>query len=256
MTARRFMFAFIVIASLTIGMYAQGGGAAAPAQGGGGGRRGGGGGAAAPATIQPGNLVQGAWGSTPVPVDSRGWGWMTKAYLSKNAKRPLYNQAKENLFQDKQVTSVTISSFNAEQYCESRKHWDYIWFEMQHSTMSFNEVQRMIGACPGPGGGAPMIRMPDALEANIQKATDLGVLGVVIPTVDDALEARDARGSRGTRRSADAALAPARPPGSGTASRVAIAKPLMTTSSSSSCSRRSRASSTPTKSPTRLALTS
>ncbi len=192
MTARRFMFAFIVIASLTIGMYAQGGGAAAPAQGGGGGRRGGGGGAAAPATIQPGNLVQGAWGSTALPVDSRGWGWMTKAYLSKNAKRPLYNQAKENLFQDKQVTSVTISSFNAEQYCESRKHWDYIWFEMQHSTMSFNEVQRMIGACPGAGGGAPMIRMPDALEANIQKATDLGVLGVVIPTVDDALEARDA----------------------------------------------------------------
>ena len=63
---------------------------------------------------------------------------------------------------------------------------------MQHSTLSFNDVQRMIGACPGPGGGAPMIRMPDALEANIQKATDLGVLGVVIPTVDDALEARDA----------------------------------------------------------------
>ena len=63
---------------------------------------------------------------------------------------------------------------------------------MQHSTLSFNEVQRMIGACPGPGGGAPMIRMPDALEANIQKATDLGVLGIVVPTVDDALEARDA----------------------------------------------------------------
>jgi hypothetical protein len=37
-----------------------------------------------------------------------------------------------------------------------------------------------------------MIRMPDALEANIQKATDLGVLGIVMPTVDDALEARDA----------------------------------------------------------------
>jgi 2-keto-3-deoxy-L-rhamnonate aldolase RhmA len=37
-----------------------------------------------------------------------------------------------------------------------------------------------------------MIRMPDALEANIQKATDLGVLGIIVPTVDDALEARDA----------------------------------------------------------------
>ena len=37
-----------------------------------------------------------------------------------------------------------------------------------------------------------MIRMPDALEANVQKAADLGVLGIVVPTVDDALEARDA----------------------------------------------------------------
>ena len=71
------------------------------------------------------------------------------------------------------------------------KHFDYIWFEMQHSTMSFDEVRRMIQACPRVGA-APMIRMPDALEANMQKATDLGVLGVIIPTVDDALEARDA----------------------------------------------------------------
>jgi len=34
--------------------------------------------------------------------------------------------------------------------------------------------------------------MPDALEANIQKATDLGAIGIIVPTVDDALEARDA----------------------------------------------------------------
>ncbi len=181
MTARRIIVVVLALASLTIGMYAQGGGG-----------RGGGRGAGAPEPIQPGNLITGAWGEQPLKADSRGWGWMVKSYLSPSTQRPLYNQAKENLLQDKQVTSVTISSFNPEQYCESRKHWDYIWFEMQHSTMSFNEVQRMIGACPGPGGGAPMIRMPDALEANIQKATDLGVLGVVVPTVDDALEARDA----------------------------------------------------------------
>jgi len=30
------------------------------------------------------------------------------------------------------------------------------------------------------------------LEANIQKATDLGAVGIIVPTVDDALEARDA----------------------------------------------------------------
>jgi 2-keto-3-deoxy-L-rhamnonate aldolase RhmA len=180
MTVRRLMVlagVFVLACVTMVTMQAQGGG----------GRAGG-----APAVIQPGTLINGAWGSTALPVDARGWGWMTKSYVSKNAHRPLYNQAKEKLFADKQVTSVTISSFNPDQYCEARKHWDYIWFEMQHSTLSWNEIQRMIGACPGPGGGAPMIRMPDALEANIQKATDLGAIGLIIPTVDDALEARDA----------------------------------------------------------------
>jgi 2-keto-3-deoxy-L-rhamnonate aldolase RhmA len=37
-----------------------------------------------------------------------------------------------------------------------------------------------------------MIRMPDALESSIQKATDLGAIGIIVPTVDDAAEARDA----------------------------------------------------------------
>ena len=76
-------------------------------------------------------------------------------------------------------------------YCEVGKHFDYIWFEMQHSTMSYDEVRRMILTCPRVGA-APMIRMPDALESSIQKATDLGALGIIVPTVDDALEARDA----------------------------------------------------------------
>ena len=197
MNVRRIFVAVLALASLTIGIYGQGGGApqggaAAPAQEGGGGRRGGGGGGGGQAAATPGNLIEGAWGSTPVPVDSRGWGWMTKSYLSKNAQRPLWNQAKEELFQNKKVTSVTISTVSPEQYCEARKHWDYVWFEMQHATLTFADVQKMIAACPGVKGAAPMIRMPDALEANIQKATDLGVMGVIVPTVDDALEARDA----------------------------------------------------------------
>jgi len=133
---------------------------------------------------------------TPATPDARGWGWQAKSYVSAGATRPFYNIAKELLFQDKQITSYTISTFSPELYCEVGKHFDYIWFEMQHSTMSFDEVRRMILTCPRVGA-APMIRMPDALEANIQKATDLGVLGIIVPTVDDALEARDsARFSR------------------------------------------------------------
>ena len=62
---------------------------------------------------------------------------------------------------------------------------------MQHSTMSWDDVRRMIAACPKVGA-APMVRMPDAFESSIQKATDIGALGIIVPTVDDALEARDA----------------------------------------------------------------
>ena len=128
---------------------------------------------------------------TPAKADARGWGWQVKAMMNPETPRPLYNRAKERLLQDKQITSYTISSFDTELYCEVGKHFDYIWFEMQHSTMSYDEVRRMILACPRVGA-APMVRMPDALESSIQKATDLGALGIIVPTVDDALEARDA----------------------------------------------------------------
>src|SRR6187200_2304334 len=137
----------------------------------------------------PGTPVGGT--VAPAKADERGWGWQVKAMMNPATPRPLYNRAKERLLQDKQITSYTISSFNPELYCEVGKHFDYIWFEMQHSTMSYDEVRRMMVACPGVGA-APMIRMPDALESSIQKATDLGALGIIVPTVDDALEARDA----------------------------------------------------------------
>ena len=62
---------------------------------------------------------------------------------------------------------------------------------MQHSTLEFKDVEAMIAACPH-AGAIPMIRLPDAQEWHIQHATDIGALGVVIPTVDDVDRAREA----------------------------------------------------------------
>src|SRR5262245_22340976 len=106
---------------------------------GGRGQRGGGGRADAP-VIGEGTLIAGAWGKDPVPLDPRGWGWMAKSYVSANFKRPFYNKAKEMLFSEKQVTSFTISAFDPEFYCEVRKHYGFVWFEMQHSTMSWDNI--------------------------------------------------------------------------------------------------------------------
>jgi 2-keto-3-deoxy-L-rhamnonate aldolase RhmA len=180
-------FALVTCLFCTVlAVHAQQGGGPAPAPAGargqGPGRGPGGGGT-------PGQLIGGTL--TPAKPDARGWGWQVKASVSPNTPRPFYNKAKELLFQDKQVTSYTISSFNPDLYCEVGKHFDFVWFEMQHSTMSWDEVKRMMLACPGVGA-APMVRTPDALESTIQKATDIGAIGIIVPTVDDALEARDA----------------------------------------------------------------
>ena len=89
-------------------------------------------------------------------------------------------------------SSATRSpSSTSPDYCEAAKHYDYTWFEMQHSTLEFKDVEAMIAACPH-AGAIPMIRLPDAQEWHIQHATDIGALGVIIPTVDDVERAREA----------------------------------------------------------------
>ena len=123
------------------------GGAPGGAPGQGGGRPGGGRAGGATGAPIGGTL-------TPAPVDARGWGWQVKASMNPATPRPLYNKAKELLLQDKQITSYTIATYNPDLYCEVGKHYDYIWFEMQHSTMSYDEVRRMLLACPGVGRGA------------------------------------------------------------------------------------------------------
>ena len=150
-----------------------------------GGRQGGGGRGPQPGGAPVGGTL------TPKKADERGWGWQVKAMMNPATPRPLYNRAKEALLNDRQITSYTISSFDPDLYCEVAKHFDFVWFEMQHSTMSYDDIRRMLIACPR-AGAAPFVRMPDAFESSIQKATDIGALGIIVPTVDDALEARDA----------------------------------------------------------------
>ena len=110
---------------------------------------------------------------------------------SQATKPPLYNTAKQKLLEGKQVFSYTQSKFDIAGNCEAAKHYDYTWYEMQHSTLEFKDIEAMIAACPH-AGATPMIRLPDAQEWHIQHATDIGVLGVVIPTVDDVDRAREA----------------------------------------------------------------
>lgn len=107
------------------------------------------------------------------------------------AKPPLYNTTKQKLLEGKQVFSFTQWQFDIPAYCEAAQHYDYTWFEMQHSTLEFKDIEKMIAACPHVQA-TPMIRLPDAQEWHIQHATDIGALGIIVPTVDDVDRAREA----------------------------------------------------------------
>ncbi|MEO7142549.1 MAG: aldolase/citrate lyase family protein [Bryobacteraceae bacterium] len=116
---------------------------------------------------------------------------MTSALaIAQSPKPKLYNTAKQKILDGKQVFSFTQSKVDPAAYCEAAKHYDYTWFEMQHSTLEFRDIEQMIAACPHTRA-VPMIRLPDAQEWHIQHATDIGVLGVIIPTVDDVDRARE-----------------------------------------------------------------
>jgi 4-hydroxy-2-oxoheptanedioate aldolase len=140
----------------------------------------------------PGHGPNGAPGkATPTPIDpGRPWGWATRAFMD-DPNQALYNTTKQKLLDGKQVFSQTITRFDVDAYCKGAASYDFSRFEMQHATLTFEQVEKMIAACPR-AAATPILRIPDATETNVQHAVDLGVLGIIVPTVDDALEARQA----------------------------------------------------------------
>jgi 2-keto-3-deoxy-L-rhamnonate aldolase RhmA len=92
----------------------------------------------------------------------------------------------------KQIVGVTISSPDPNIYCAvANAGYDFLWIEMQHSPLTYGDVAKMIWACRGTAA-TPFIRVPDATESEIQKATDIGALGIIVPTVDTVEKAEAA----------------------------------------------------------------
>ncbi len=76
----------------------------------------------------------------------------------------------------------------ARKACEGQ---DYIWIEMQHSTLTWRETQNLIEVI-AKAGCIPFVRVPSANVGDIQKATDAGALGIIVPMVSTVEEARNA----------------------------------------------------------------
>lgn len=104
----------------------------------------------------------------------------------------MYNTVKEKLAAGKQVIGGTIETPDPDIYrAMAGAGFDFLWIEMQHSPLTYQDVARMIWA--GRDEPAiPFIRVPDATEGDIQKATDCGALGIIVPMVVEPKKAADA----------------------------------------------------------------
>src|SRR5258708_29635255 len=82
----------------------------------------------------------------------------------------VYNPAKQKLKDGKQIVGATVFSPDPNMYCAmANAGYDFMWIEMQHSPLTFEDVSRMIWACRG-SSAMPFVRVPDATESDIQKA--------------------------------------------------------------------------------------
>ncbi|MCA2971337.1 MAG: hypothetical protein INH43_22695 [Acidobacteriaceae bacterium] len=104
----------------------------------------------------------------------------------------IFNTVKQKLAAGKQVVGGTVNIGNPDTYCAmANSGFDFLWIEMQHSPMSYQDVAHMVMACKG-APAMPFIRVPDATEGDIQKAVDLGAVGIIIPMVDDVQKVKNA----------------------------------------------------------------
>ena len=120
-----------------------------------------------------------------------GFALAASAAAQQSAPR-LYNTAKAKLERGEQIVGGTVTSPDPDIYCAmASSGFDFLWIEMQHSPLTYQEVARMIWACRG-APAMPFIRVPDSTPGDIQKAMDIGALGIIIPLVDSVEEIRSA----------------------------------------------------------------
>ncbi len=109
-----------------------------------------------------------------------------------DATGPIFNTVKQKLAEGKQVVGGTVTTADPDIYCAmANSGFDFLWIEMQHSPLTYTDAARMIWACRG-APAIPFIRVPNATEGDIQKATDIGALGIIIPMVDSVQKIEDA----------------------------------------------------------------
>ncbi len=127
--------------------------------------------------------------STPFSAEDFDYG--SRFALPDGQQAEIWNPAMRKLIAGGPMIGGTVRAVDPRTYCAmASAGYDFIWVEMQHEAISWEQVARMWRTCPGPA--APGVRVAYADEREIQHATDSGAAVIVVPTVDSVEEAQAA----------------------------------------------------------------
>jgi 2-keto-3-deoxy-L-rhamnonate aldolase RhmA len=129
------------------------------------------------------------------------WKYGTRYNVEGGVK--VWSPVRRKMMNKEKVYSATISgAATPEAYCTAAANpvYDFIWTEMQHSPGTWQNVAAMWNTCPGSSLVNPAskshamagARISQTTEFDIQHATDMGAMVVVVPTMDTVAEAREA----------------------------------------------------------------
>jgi 4-hydroxy-2-oxoheptanedioate aldolase len=138
--------------------------------------------AAAPASAAAAGAAQ----APPAPAPARG-----PATPGAAPGTVTFNTVITKLKAGKQVFSNTLVDPDLDAAKKACVGQDFIWIEMQHSTLTWRESANLIETIVKEGC-IPFLRVPTATEGEIQKATDAGALGIIFPMVYSMEQARSA----------------------------------------------------------------
>jgi 2-keto-3-deoxy-L-rhamnonate aldolase RhmA len=132
------------------------------------------------------SLAQAQVGPNFDPAD-----WQYGARYVTDGEVPIWNPVMQKIKNGEPVIGGTIRATDPRTYCSmAGAGYDFLWIEMQHEAMTWEQVSRMWLACPGPA--VPGVRIAHESEGNVQKPVDMGALVIVVPTVDSVEEAKRA----------------------------------------------------------------
>ena len=125
------------------------------------------------------------------PFRARDFDFGSRFALPDGQSAEIWNPAKRKLVAGGPMIGGTVRATDPRTYCAmAAAGYDFIWVEMQHEAISWEQVARLWRTCPGPA--APGVRVAYANEREIQHATDMGATVIVVPTIDTVEEAQAA----------------------------------------------------------------